>query len=250
MNPAARRPPGACASGIAERIAARETPLTDVRAPERLRAVQDVVLGLIAIAAGALFCFRGYLAFRVVIPVWGAFVGFGTGAGLVASITGDGFLRTGLAWVVGIGAAIVFALLSYFFYEIAVTIAMVSIGFALGTSAMAALGVEWVWLVVLSGVVVGALLAVMAIAADLPMALLVVLSALGGASAITSGVMLLAGAIDTRDFDEEDLSSRAADDWWWYVLYAGLAIAGILAQVRSAERMRGSIRASWDAERA
>jgi hypothetical protein len=178
--------------------------------------VQDVVLGVVAIAAGALFCFRGYLAFRVVIPVWGAFVGFGTGAGAVASITGDGFLATGFAWTVGVAGAVVFALLAYFFYEVAITIAMVSIGFALGTSAMVALGVRWTWLVVLAGVVVGALLAVLAIAADLPMALLVVLSALGGASAITSGVMLLAGTIDTRDFDDDHLSARAGDHWWWY----------------------------------
>lgn len=207
--------------------------------------MQDVIFGLVAIAAGALFCFRGYLAFRIVIPVWGAFVGFGAGAGLVASITGDGFLRTGVAWAVGLVTAIAFAVLAYLFFEVAIVIGMVSIGFALGTSAMVALDVSWTWLVVLVGVVVGALLAAVAIAVDLPMLLLVVLSALGGASAITTGVMLLAGTIDTRDFDDDDLTTRAADGWWWYAVYIGLAVAGIVIQVRGAERLRRSVRASW-----
>jgi len=212
--------------------------------------VQDVIFGLVAIAAGVLFCFRGYLAFRFVIPVWGAFVGFGAGAGLVASITGDGFLRTGLAWAVGLVAALVFGLLAYFFFEVAIVIGMMSIGFALGTSAMVALDVSWTWLVVLAGVAVGALLAAVAIAVDLPMMLLVVLSALGGASAITTGVMLLVGTIDTRDFDDEQLTTRAGDDWWWYAVYLGLAIAGMISQVKDGERLRRSVRAAWAAERA
>ncbi|MEZ5121190.1 MAG: hypothetical protein R2736_06405 [Solirubrobacterales bacterium] len=47
---------------------------------------------------------------------------------------------------------------------------------------MVALDVSWTWVVILVGVVLGALLAFAAIAADLPMVLLIVLSALGGAS--------------------------------------------------------------------
>ncbi len=52
--------------------------------------MNDVVLALLAIAIGALFCFRGYLTMRVVIPIWGAFTGFALGAGLVAGVTDDG----------------------------------------------------------------------------------------------------------------------------------------------------------------
>ena len=38
--------------------------------------MQDVLLALVTIAAGTLFCFAGFLAFRLVIPLWAAFVGF------------------------------------------------------------------------------------------------------------------------------------------------------------------------------
>ncbi len=50
---------------------------------------------------GAGFCFRGYLAMRVIIPFWGAFAGFMLGAGLVDAIDDSGFLATLLGWLVG-----------------------------------------------------------------------------------------------------------------------------------------------------
>jgi hypothetical protein len=213
--------------------------------------MEDVIYGLLAIVFGALFCFRGYLAFRFIIPLWGAFVGFSLGAGLIAATTDEGFLRTALGWLVGLGVAVAFALIAYLFYEVAVVIAMGSIGFALGTALMVAIDVSWTWVIVLVGVALGALLAFAAIVADLPMALLVALSALGGASAMTAGIMLLAGAVDTEDFTTDAATSARADnDWWWYVLYVLFAVFGIVSQVRSAAELRRSMRESWSAERA
>ena len=43
--------------------------------------MEDVIFALLVILAGALFCFFGYLAFRIIIPIWGAVVGFSLGAG-------------------------------------------------------------------------------------------------------------------------------------------------------------------------
>lgn len=207
--------------------------------------VRDVIFALIAIAAGAVFCFSGYLAFRVVIPIWGAFVGFGLGAGLVASIGGDGFLRTGLSWIVGIAVAIVFALLAYLYFAVAVVVAMGSIGFALGSSLLIALGSSWRWLMILAGIVVGILLAMAAIVANLPMVLLVVLGALGGASAITTGLMLLFGSLDTADFTSDGVADRVEHSGAWTVVYIVLVVLGVGSQLRALGRLRGSMRESW-----
>lgn len=113
----------------------------------------DALLGFVFVVVGVAFCFRGYLAMRVIIPIWGAFSGFMLGAGLVASLAGEGFLASLLGWLVGLGVAVVFGALAYLYYEISVFIAMSAIGFALGTAAMVALGVRWSWLIVLVGVV-------------------------------------------------------------------------------------------------
>jgi len=140
---------------------------------------------------------------------------------------------------------LIFGLLAYLYYEVAVLIAMSAIGFAVGSSVMVAIGVTWNWLIVLVGVAVGILLALIAIVGDLPMALLAVLTALGGASAVVTGVMLLFGVISTDDFDSTATTETIQDDWWWYALYAGLAIAGIITQVRSTTRLRASLREMW-----
>lgn len=209
--------------------------------------MQDVILGLLAIFIGAIFCFRGYLTMRLVIPLWGAFAGFMFGAGLVATGDDQGFLRTGLGWMVGLGFALVFGLLAYLYYEVAVLLAMGAIGFVLGTSAMVALGIDWSWMIILVGLAVGAALAFVAIIADLPMMLLVILTALAGASAVVAGAMLLFGAVDSADFTQAAVTQQLDDDWWWYVMYLVLSAAGLVAQLQAVGSIRTSLRDDWAA---
>ncbi len=205
--------------------------------------MDDIAVGIIALLTGAVFCFRGYLAMRLVIPLWGAFAGFMLGAGIVA---GDsGFLGSALGWLVGIGLAIVFGAVAYLYYEVSVVIGMMAIGFVLGTSAMVALGVTWSWVIVLSGVVLAVVLALVALAGDLPMVLLTVLTALAGASTIVTGLMLLFGTVEVDEFDIGTTTENLADDWWWYVIYGGLVVGGVIAQFADVDRRRESLRQAW-----
>lgn len=205
----------------------------------------DILLAVLTIAVGAAFCFRGYLAMRIIIPIWGAFAGFVFGAGLVASLADEGFLASALGWLVGLAFALLFGALAYLYYEVSVVIAMAAIGFSLGTAAMVAIGAEWSWLVVLSGVIGGALLAVLAIAIDLPMALLTLLTAMAGASVTVLGVMLLFDVLSVGDLTVSSTTAAVGGSVWWTALYVVLAIAGIVAQYRATERMRTSLRDSW-----
>lgn len=208
--------------------------------------MEEIVVGILAIVIGALFCFRGYLAMRMIIPVWGAFAGFMLGAGLVASFADETFLASALAWLVGLGVAVIFGAFAYLYYEVSVFLAMASIGFALGTGAMVALGVTWSWPIVLVGVAVGVLLAIVAMIGDLPMAILTLLTATAGATAIVAGILLLIGEIAVSDLTTDTTTQTVGDDWWWYVIYLALVIAGIVAQLRTGARMRGSLRRSWE----
>jgi Domain of unknown function (DUF4203) len=211
--------------------------------------MQEVIVGVIAILVGAALCFRGYLLMRIIIPIWGAFAGFVLGAGLVA--TGDdGFLRTGLAWAVGFGFALVFGLLAYLYYEFSVLLTMASIGFVLGVSLMTALGVDWQWLVVLVGIVVGVVLATLAIVGELPMLLLTVLSSMAGASLILGGIALLTSAVELEQLGENGTITETINRGpWWFILFGGLTVVGIVLQVRYLDDMRRSVRAQWEYER-
>lgn len=205
----------------------------------------DIALGALAIMAGAAFCFLGQFVLRAVIPVWGAFTGFAFGAGLVAGLSDERFLGTVLGWVLGLVFALLFALLAYLYYWLAVVLAMTSIGFALGSGLIVALGVDWNWLAVLVGVLVGALVGVGAVLLDLPMIVLVVLSAITGSLGMVAGLMLVTGALNTSDFTRDVFVQRVDDDWWWYVAFVALAVAGCVSQVRGAASLRRSVRDSW-----
>lgn len=205
--------------------------------------VNDIAVGIIALLTGAVFCFRGYLAMRLVIPMWGAFAGFLLGAGIVS---GDaGFLGNALGWFVGLGLAIVFGVIAYLYYEVSVIIGMMGIGFVLGTSSMVAFGVTWSWLILLSGVVLAVVLAFVAIVGDLPMVLLTILTALAGASTMVAGLMLLFGTVDLEEFDIGVTTENVADNWWWFVVYGGLVVGGIIAQFTDVDRRRESLREAW-----
>jgi uncharacterized protein DUF4203 len=207
--------------------------------------VEDLAFGLVAIVAGTLFCFRGWVAFRFVILVWGGFVGFALGAGLAASLTDEPYLTTGAAWLLALATAVLLGLLAYRFYEVAVVILMGSVGFALGTNLMVALDVSWSWVIVLAGVALGGLLAWAAIASDLPRLLLIMLSAAAGATAIVTGIMLLTGAVDTAEFSADAVTARVEDELWWYFLYGVLASLGVVIQVRAVDPMRAPVHEQW-----
>lgn len=207
----------------------------------------EIIVGLAAVAVGLLFCFAGAPLMRIVITVWGAFAGFGLGAGLIAGITGDHLLATALGWAVGLVVAVIVAALAYLYYSIAVIVAMSSVGFALGGAVMAAIGVTWSWAIVLIAALLGLVFALVAIVADLPLALLQVLSAMGGAAVAVAGLMLLVGSIDVERFADGGYLTIVREDWWWWLVYLVTAVLGVLAQGRAAQARRESLRRQWQA---
>src|SRR5690554_2479792 len=106
----------------------------------------DVVVGVLALLVGLLLCFRGSGAMRVLLALWGAFTGFGLGAGLVAALTDQGYLATVTGWLVAIVLALVLAALAYLFYAVAIVLAFASMGFVLGQTPASVLGAGEPWL--------------------------------------------------------------------------------------------------------
>lgn len=208
--------------------------------------MSDWIVGILLVIVGLLFCFRGYVAMRFVIPFWGAMAGFFLGAGLVASFGGDGFLTTMVGWMVGLGVGLLFGLLAYLYFEVSIIIAMSAIGYVLGAGLIAALGVSWDWVIVLVGLAVGVVLALFSIIYNMPAAVLTVLTATAGATAIITGLLLLINRLDVADLGSGATAREAMSDVWWWVVYGGLVIAGIIGQSMAAERFHASIREAWE----
>jgi hypothetical protein len=207
--------------------------------------MKDILVGLLAVAAGLMFCFRGYLLMRIVIPVWGFFVGFALGGAIISAITDRAFLGTVLGWIVGIVIGVVFAVIAYTYYAVAVVLTMGTVGYLLGSTLMVALDIRWNWLVIAVGVVVGFVLALGAILIDLPTVVLTVVTALSGATAVIGGVMLIVNRLDLADLGDDVITSQINASWGWWLAYLVLALAGVFAQVQATENVRASVRSTW-----
>ncbi|MCB1284621.1 MAG: DUF4203 domain-containing protein, partial [Microthrixaceae bacterium] len=174
----------------------------------------------------------------------GFFAGFSAGTGLISAITGDAVLATPLGWILGLVLAVVFATFAYLYYSVAIVMAMSSIGFMLGGALMTALGVPWNWAIAIVGILVGVAFAFAGIVSNLPRVVLVVVSAIGGATAIVGGLMLFGSTLDTEDFSRAVITETINDSWGWWLLYAVLTIAGIMTQSAIAST-EDELRAAW-----
>ncbi|MET0788798.1 MAG: DUF4203 domain-containing protein [Cellulomonas sp.] len=208
----------------------------------------DILLGILAILAGGAMLFAGQLVLRLVLPIWGFFAGFAVGAGLFAELADQSFLGTALGWVAGLVLGLVFAVLAYFFYAVAVILAMAAFGFAIGSGLVVALGIDWNWVAVLLGVAIGVVFGLVSVVGNMPMVVLAVASSLAGAVSVVAGVMLLVGSLNSADFTESSFSSALDASWFWYALLAVLALIGIIAQTRQRVAVRRSINETWYAE--
>ncbi len=208
----------------------------------------DIVLGLFAILAGGVVLFAGQFVLRLVIPIWGFFAGFAFGAGLFAELADERFLGTVLGWVSGFVCALIFAVLAYFFYAVAVVLAMAAFGFAIGSGLIVALGIDWSWVAVLVGLAVGAVLGLLSIFGNMPMVVLAVASSIAGAVSVVGGLMLLFGSLNSSDFTQVTFTDAIQNSWGWTLLLVVLALAGIIVQTRARVTTDRTVRETWYAE--
>ena len=210
----------------------------------------DIFLGVLAIVAGVAMLFAGRFVLRFMLPVWGFFAGFAFGAGLVAELADERFLGTVLGWVLGLFFALVFAVLAYLYYYVAVVLAMAAFGFAIGSGLVVAIGIDWSWVAVLVGFVLGVLFGLVSVAANMPMILLVVLGSFAGAVGVVGGLMLLVGELNTSDFSRGDFTDTVSNSFVWSLLLIVLAVFGILVQAAQRATMSRSIHSVWYDDRA
>jgi hypothetical protein len=181
--------------------------------------------GILIILFGIVNCFFGYIYFRLLLGVWGFFMGGALGLSLASDAAPVVVLAAGLI------GAVLGALLIYLLFRVGVLIIGALLGYALTAALLATLGVgENIFLLALAGAAIFAVLALV-----LNRVFIVVLTAFSGASAIVTGVSLLLNAerITTafaeRRFDPVLNDTPLIVGIFWLLL----AVAGIVIQYRS-----------------
>jgi hypothetical protein len=210
----------------------------------------DILLGLLAIVAGVVMLFAGQFVLRFVLPIWGFFAGFAFGSGLFAALADERVLGTLLGWVSGFVFALIFAVLAYLYYAVAVIIAMAAFGFAIGAGLVLALGIDWNWVAILVGLTTGAILGLVSVFANMPMVVLALLSSLAGAASVVGGLMLMVGSLDSADFTQGAAIDSLQGSWGWSLTLLVLALVGFVVQTRQRANRRRTITQAWYVERA
>jgi hypothetical protein len=196
--------------------------------------LEGLLVGALAILVGLAFAFVGYRFFLVLLPIWGFVVGFALTANAIAGLLNEGFLVTILGWIAGFFVGLVFAVLSYFFWYVAVIVLAGTVGYALGASILAALGIDSGFLIFLAGLAVGVVFFIGAIVLAVPKWAIVVLTAIGGAGAIVVGAALAIGRFPVSGLSEGGIVGAAiGDSVLWALAWAALAVAGVVVQLRS-----------------
>ena len=190
----------------------------------------SILGGSLLLFVGALTAFGGYRLFLILLPIYGFFWGLSFGAHSVQALFGDGFLSTTTSWVIGFFAGLLFALLSYLFWQAAVAIVAGSLGYSLVAGLFGLFDADLNVLVWVVGVAVGIAFAFAALALNLQKAIVIVATALLGAWAIVVTFLLLFTSATPETVAESGPKMVLDDHPLWLILFLVVAAFGAIFQ--------------------
>jgi Domain of unknown function (DUF4203) len=202
--------------------------------------IEGILIGLLAIGIGLAWAFYGLKAFLILLPIWAFFIGALLGASWVQELLGDGFFSTVTSWVVAIIFGLFLAVISYLWYTGAVLLLGFTIGYTLGAGLMSAIGLTEIMPLII-GVIIGAVVAIGFFVLGMPLVLVIVATAIGGAVAATNGALLLLGRIQLEDIDSGLSEGLLKDGAIGIVVAIAIAVAGALYQMRDVANAASAI---------
>ena len=187
---------------------------------------------MIGLLFGAVLIFGGYRLFLVLLPIWGFFFGIGLGAQTVQIIFGGGFLATITSWVVGFIVGIIFAVLSYLFYIVAVALLAGSFGYALGVG-LVTLILPFGFIAWAVGIVAGIIVAVVVLLFNIQKYAIIAITAFGGTAAVIYVLLAAFGGNQAlTQMAEAPVKYAITNSFWWLLFFLVVGIFGFVAQLR------------------
>lgn len=204
-------------------------------------------MGIIALGFGLVVIFFGYRLFLLLLPVWGFVFGIALGAQTVQVVFGDAFLATVTSWVVGFIVGVIFAILAYLFYFLAVGIIAFSLGYGLAVSVLSWIGLDFGFLVWIIAVVVGVVVAVAVYALNLQKYAVIVATAAAGTGVIIYTLLALFGSpVDI--LVANPVQTAIDDSVWWLLFFVIFAALGIVFQIQTNRAYEIESYDRWSAE--
>ena len=204
------------------------------------RSMEQVIIGILLALIGLGVCFFGLRYWFIMLPIFGAVAGFFVGARVVQEVFGTGFLSTGVSWIIGIIVGLVFALLSWFVWYAGAIIMAGAVGASLFSGILHAIFTNpWGIMLFIVALIGAILFAAIALFLNLPIYIVIVNSALGGAALAVAGVLVLIGNVTVTELSTGAAVAVADEVRFqgagilWYIVWIVLAVLGMLFQVQS-----------------
>lgn len=203
--------------------------------PELPRLTIETWIAVGAIAVGLLLCFRGFAAMRWILAMIGGFAGWQLGSWAATFIQVDPDFDTALRWGAVVFSVILFGSLAYAFFVTGVLVAVGWLGYTVGELVAARFG--WTdWLAIATPIVVGIGLIVLALVTKLPRLLLVLVTGVAGAAAVTAGVLALVESVNLTGLDLSTAPGLLSYGLVWNLSFLVLAAAGVFVQLRTGKQ--------------
>lgn len=207
--------------------------------------MEQFLIGIILAVIGLAVCFFGLRFWFILLPIFGAVAGFYVGARLIQELFGTGFLSTAVSWIVGIVLALGFGLLSWFVWYAGAIIMAGAVGASLASGLLHLIFTNpWGWVLFIVALIGAIIFAVGALVLNLPLYIVIVNSALGGASLAIAGILTIMGTIEVVELANgatlavtQEVRDRGLS-WIWLVAWLVLAVLGIVYQMQSMMSIR------------
>jgi len=197
--------------------------------------LQIILFSVLAIVIGAAFILYGYRIFLVLLPVIGFFAGFWVGASAMQWTLNENFLATLFSIIVGIVLGLIFAIASYIIYIAGVAIVAFAFGAMIAAGIMTFIGFEAGAVVSLVALAAGILLAVFTIQKNLQKFFIMGIMSIGGGNLVVLGILVLLGQVSLEVLRAKGdmIGPVLAAGTLWVIIWLGLAIAGLVYQLRT-----------------
>lgn len=189
---------------------------------------QELVLGIILLLIGGLFCLWGNRIAQAAIAFWGFLIGFPIGAGF-ANLVADGAVA---AWVAGLIAGLLFSWLFVTFFKWAIILSGGLIGYGIGRNLAAFFGFDSSGALFTGGLIVAAILVLMFVVFNAKKIYLAIITSVFGASVALTGLLVLIGKIPAEGINSLTDHTGSLPSFWALVYVIGV-IAAVVFQLSS-----------------
>ena len=196
-----------------------------------------ILAAILALALGIAFCFLGIRTLLVFLPVWAFFGGFWLGARLTSFTLQQGFIGSYNGIIAGLLLGVIFAVVAYLKFPFGIALVSAAFGAAVANGILQALGFNtgvWIALAVMAVVV---LIVWLLFRYEWDRILIMGITALGGASLLLLGPMLLLGRVTLDQLLQSGsaIAPIIGDSWFWLLAWLALSVAGFIVQWRTSQ---------------